>query len=89
MAGAPPLPPQGFDCTGAASRGHPGEIPPRKPCTGKAACQFPSSPRVVNPDPFMRIPILMPQLGESIAEATLLRLDLAPGDLVQADQEIM
>src|SRR6188508_396318 len=37
----------------------------------------------------MRIPILMPQLGESIAEATLLRLDLAPGDLVQADQEIM
>ena len=37
----------------------------------------------------MRIPILMPQLGESIAEATLLRLDIAAGDFVQADQEIM
>ena len=37
----------------------------------------------------MRIPILMPQLGESIAEATLLKVDLAPGDSVQADQEIM
>jgi pyruvate/2-oxoglutarate dehydrogenase complex dihydrolipoamide acyltransferase (E2) component len=37
----------------------------------------------------MRIPILMPQLGESIAEATLLRVDVGPGDVVQADQEIM
>ncbi|RYD34891.1 MAG: 2-oxo acid dehydrogenase subunit E2 [Verrucomicrobiaceae bacterium] len=31
----------------------------------------------------------MPQLGESIAEATLLRMDVAPGDSVQTDQEIM
>ncbi len=37
----------------------------------------------------MRIPILMPQLGESIAEATIVRLEVAPGDAVQADQEIM
>ncbi len=37
----------------------------------------------------MRIPILMPQLGESIAEATILRLEVAPGDVVHADQEIM
>src|SRR6187399_944198 len=37
----------------------------------------------------MRIPILMPQLGESIAEATILRLEVAKGDTVQADQEIM
>ncbi len=37
----------------------------------------------------MRIPILMPQLGESIAEATLMRLDVTTGDTVQADQEIM
>ena len=37
----------------------------------------------------MRIPILMPQLGESIAEATILRLEVAPGDFVHADQEIM
>ena len=37
----------------------------------------------------MRIPILMPQLGESIAEATILRIEVAQGDTVQADQEIM
>jgi len=37
----------------------------------------------------MRIPILMPQLGESIAEATIMRLEVAPGDVVKADQEIM
>jgi pyruvate/2-oxoglutarate dehydrogenase complex dihydrolipoamide acyltransferase (E2) component len=37
----------------------------------------------------MRIPILMPQLGESIAEATIVRLEVSPGDSVQADQEIM
>ncbi len=37
----------------------------------------------------MRIPILMPQLGESIAEATIIRLEVHPGDSVQADQEIM
>jgi pyruvate/2-oxoglutarate dehydrogenase complex dihydrolipoamide acyltransferase (E2) component len=37
----------------------------------------------------MRIPILMPQLGESIAEATIVRLEAAPGAVVQADQEIM
>src|SRR5262245_39633518 len=37
----------------------------------------------------MRIPILMPQLGESIAEATILRLEVGPGDAVNADQEII
>ena len=31
----------------------------------------------------------MPQLGESIAEATILRLMVAAGDVVHADQEIM
>ena len=36
-----------------------------------------------------RVPILMPQLGESIAEATIVRLDIAAGDEVTADQEIM
>lgn len=35
-----------------------------------------------------KVPILMPQLGESIAEATVLRLLVAPGDTVEADQEI-
>jgi pyruvate/2-oxoglutarate dehydrogenase complex dihydrolipoamide acyltransferase (E2) component len=31
----------------------------------------------------------MPQLGESIAEATVMRLGIAPGDTVQADQEVI
>ncbi|MFZ9936751.1 MAG: dihydrolipoamide acetyltransferase family protein [Luteolibacter sp.] len=35
------------------------------------------------------VPILMPQLGESIAEATVIRLGVAVGDAVRADQEII
>jgi pyruvate/2-oxoglutarate dehydrogenase complex dihydrolipoamide acyltransferase (E2) component len=35
------------------------------------------------------VPILMPQLGESIAEATVIRLGVAVGDTVRADQEII
>ena len=35
------------------------------------------------------VPILMPQLGESIAEATVIRLDVALGDSVKTDQEII
>lgn len=35
------------------------------------------------------VPILMPQLGESIAEATVIRLDVAVGDEVRADQEVI
>ncbi|MEK7954035.1 dihydrolipoamide acetyltransferase family protein [Luteolibacter soli] len=35
------------------------------------------------------VPILMPQLGESIAEATVVRIGIAPGDTVQTDQEVI
>ncbi|SHI89615.1 pyruvate dehydrogenase E2 component (dihydrolipoamide acetyltransferase) [Rubritalea squalenifaciens DSM 18772] len=35
------------------------------------------------------IPIVMPQLGESIAEATIVRFNVAVGDTVEADQEII
>lgn len=35
------------------------------------------------------VPILMPQLGESIAEATVIRFDIEPGQQVQADQEVI
>ena len=35
------------------------------------------------------IPILMPQLGESIAEATVVKLLLKAGDTIEADQEVM
>ncbi|MGN0836296.1 MAG: dihydrolipoamide acetyltransferase family protein [Akkermansia sp.] len=34
------------------------------------------------------VPILMPQLGESIAEATVMHLLVKPGDTVEADQEV-
>lgn len=34
------------------------------------------------------VPILMPQLGESIAEATVMHLLVKPGDVVEADQEV-
>nr|MBA2585125.1 2-oxo acid dehydrogenase subunit E2 [Chthoniobacterales bacterium] len=35
------------------------------------------------------VPITMPQLGESIAEATVVALKVKPGDKVTADQEII
>lgn len=35
------------------------------------------------------IPIIMPQLGESIAEATVIRYLLQPGDSVEADQDVI
>jgi pyruvate/2-oxoglutarate dehydrogenase complex dihydrolipoamide acyltransferase (E2) component len=35
------------------------------------------------------VPILMPQLGESIAEATIIRLGVSVGDSVRTDQEII
>jgi pyruvate/2-oxoglutarate dehydrogenase complex dihydrolipoamide acyltransferase (E2) component len=36
-----------------------------------------------------KIPIIMPQLGESIAEATIIRLLVKEGDQVEADQDVM
>src|SRR6266852_1379709 len=36
-----------------------------------------------------QVPITMPQLGESIAEATVVALKVKPGDTVVADQEII
>ncbi|MGB0775023.1 MAG: 2-oxo acid dehydrogenase subunit E2 [Akkermansiaceae bacterium] len=36
-----------------------------------------------------KVPILMPQLGESIAEATIIRLNIALGDSVIPDQEVI
>lgn len=35
------------------------------------------------------VPIVMPQLGESIAEATIVRLNIAVGDTVDAEQDLM
>ena len=37
----------------------------------------------------VRVPIIMPQLGESIAEATIVSLAVQVGDHVEADQEII
>lgn len=36
-----------------------------------------------------RVPITMPQLGESIAEATIMRLEVQVGEFVSADHEVM
>src|SRR5262245_29299552 len=36
-----------------------------------------------------QVPIIMPQLGESIAEATIVDIKVKPGEEVVADQEIM
>ncbi len=37
----------------------------------------------------IKVPIIMPQLGESIAEATLVRLVAQPGEAVEADVDIL
>ena len=36
-----------------------------------------------------QVPIIMPQLGESIAEATIVSINVQPGEKVAADQEII
>lgn len=36
-----------------------------------------------------KVPIQMPQLGESIAEATIVQLGIAVGDTVESDQEVI
>jgi pyruvate/2-oxoglutarate dehydrogenase complex dihydrolipoamide acyltransferase (E2) component len=36
-----------------------------------------------------KIPIIMPQLGESIAEATIVNIAVKPGETVEADQDIL
>ena len=36
-----------------------------------------------------QVPIIMPQLGESIAEATIVSYLVKPGDVVEADQDII
>src|SRR5438045_8924833 len=36
-----------------------------------------------------QVPITMPQLGESMAEATIVSIKVQPGDKVSADQEII
>src|SRR5438067_294801 len=36
-----------------------------------------------------RIPIIMPQLGESIAEATVVSIPFKVGDLIESDQDIL
>src|SRR5450432_2612958 len=37
----------------------------------------------------MHIPIIMPQLGESIAEAAIINFLVKPGDTVAADQDLI
>jgi pyruvate/2-oxoglutarate dehydrogenase complex dihydrolipoamide acyltransferase (E2) component len=44
---------------------------------------------VSRPLDMTEVPIIMPQLGESIAEATVVRLLVQVGDLVEAEQEII
>ena len=36
-----------------------------------------------------QLPIIMPQLGESIAEATIVNFLIKPGDVVEADQDVI
>ena len=45
--------------------------------------------RPTNTSAVPQIPIIMPQLGESIAEAAVISFLVKPGDHVQADQDVV
>ena len=45
--------------------------------------------RPTNTSAVPQIPIIMPQLGESIAEAAIVSFLVKPGDHVQADQDVV
>ena len=36
-----------------------------------------------------KVPIIMPQLGESMAEATLVRVLFNPGDAIEGDADVL
>src|ERR1017187_4714995 len=48
-----------------------------------------SNPPTSHPDPMPQIPIIMPQLGESIAEANIINFLVKPGDTIEADQDLI
>src|SRR5687767_10625783 len=49
----------------------------------------PAPPLEPQPAAMPRIPIIMPQLGESIAEATVLNIAFKAGDTVETDQDVL
>src|SRR5512144_3268707 len=60
----------------------------RAPAEREKHCR--KSTRVTPGIKFMpQVPIIMPQLGESIAEATIVDIKVKPGDQVVDDQEII
>src|SRR5213082_964173 len=60
------------------------------PCTGLTLPRSPPRPaRFLANNVMPQVPITMPQLGESMAEATIVAIKVQPGDKVSADQEII
>src|SRR5688572_1056193 len=49
---------------------------------------FPSPAESPSTSGLRRIPIIMPQLGESIAEATIVRIACEVGEMVEGDQDV-
>src|SRR5437667_6335457 len=55
-----------------------------------AAIHHSITPSLHHSIPIMpEVPIIMPQLGESIAEATIVSVAVQAGDQVEADQDVM
>src|SRR6266403_5781253 len=58
--------------------------------TGRTQKRSPSKrDRFSRSNTMPKVPITMPQLGESMAEATIVSIKVQPGDKVSADQEII
>src|SRR5947209_9196840 len=69
----------------------------RCPITPTSGLRIGPPPAALRPPPatscdfntMLHIPIIMPQLGESIAEATVISFLVKPGDRVEADQDVL
>src|SRR6185436_9752515 len=58
--------------------------------TGRPPKAFsPPHENCLTSNPMPQVPIIMPQLGESIAEASVISLLLQPGAQVEADQDVL
>src|SRR5947199_336696 len=63
---------------------------PAKSCRSKTLLNDSTSqPLNLSTSRMPQVPITMPQLGESMAEATIVSIKVKPGDKVSADQEII
>ena len=86
---APPQRLNAKDTPGAVSSQPLGGASAHRPQHRRRRPQSAAALTPTDSDPMPQIPIIMPQLGESIAEATIINFLVKAGDTVEADQDII